>query len=76
MLLQRSNLRHHLSLWSNSDESTANFDPKFTETDLKDVAVIPGFEGSSTDAANALENGDILSEKDANGKGVAISNKR
>lgn len=57
-----------------SDESTANFDPEFTETDLKDVAVIPGFEGSSTDVAAALSNGDILSEqKDANGKGVAIN---
>ncbi|SPO20282.1 probable SCH9 - serine/threonine protein kinase involved in stress response and nutrient-sensing signaling pathway [Ustilago trichophora] len=59
-----------------SDESVANFDPEFTETDLKDVAVIPGFEGSSTDAANALSNGDILSEKDANGKGVAINKGR
>lgn len=56
-----------------SDESVANFDPEFTETDLKDVAIIPGFEGSSTDAAKALQNGDILSEKDANGKGVAIN---
>ncbi|KIS72184.1 putative serine/threonine protein kinase [Mycosarcoma maydis] len=59
-----------------SDESVANFDPEFTETDLKDVAVIPGFEGSSTDAAKALQNGDILSEQDANGKGVAISKSR
>lgn len=58
-----------------SDESVANFDPEFTETDLKDVAVIPGFEGSSTDAVDALSNGDILSEKDANGKGVAINSK-
>ncbi|KAJ1035239.1 hypothetical protein NDA18_000835 [Ustilago nuda] len=57
-----------------SDESVANFDPEFTETDLKDVAVIPGFEGSSTDAAEALNNGDILAEKE-NG-GVKISKQR
>ncbi len=59
-----------------SDESVANFDPEFTETDLKDVAVIPGFEGSSTGAAKALQNGDLLSEKDANGKGMAINKAR
>lgn len=59
-----------------SDESVANFDPEFTETDLKDVAVIPGFEGSLTEAAQALENGDILLEKDASGKGVAINKSR
>ncbi|PWZ01406.1 kinase-like protein [Testicularia cyperi] len=58
-----------------SDESTANFDPEFTETDLKDVAVIPGFEGSSVEVQSALANGDLLSEQDkaANGKGVAIN---
>ncbi|SNX81934.1 probable SCH9 - serine/threonine protein kinase involved in stress response and nutrient-sensing signaling pathway [Melanopsichium pennsylvanicum] len=56
-----------------SDESVANFDPEFTETDLKDVAVIPGFEGSNVDAADALSNGDVLGEKD--GKGMAINNK-
>ncbi|ETS63843.1 hypothetical protein PaG_02164 [Moesziomyces aphidis] len=59
-----------------SDESVANFDPEFTETDLKDVAVIPGFEGSLTEAAKALQNGDLLSEKDANGKGMAINKAR
>lgn len=52
-----------------SDESVANFDPEFTETDLKDIAVIPGFEGSSTDAAKALSNGDILKQEN---RGVKI----
>ncbi|PWN54052.1 kinase-like protein [Violaceomyces palustris] len=61
-----------------SDESVANFDPEFTETDLKDVVVIPGFEGTVSDASDSLENGGILSGAvksaagDANSKGMAI----
>ncbi len=38
--------------------------------------MIPGFEGSLTEAAKALQNGDLLSEKDANGKGMAINKAR
>lgn len=55
-----------------SDESVANFDPEFTETDLRDVAIIPGFEGAPSDAAAALENGGLLSASSKN-KGVAIN---
>lgn len=55
-----------------SDESVANFDPEFTETDLSEVAVIPGFEGE--DARAALDNGGILSvsekKKAGNGNGT------
>ncbi|PWN45581.1 kinase-like protein [Ceraceosorus guamensis] len=62
-----------------SDESVANFDPEFTETDLNEVAVIPGFEGDAGEGREALESGAILStsaqaRKDAGkqANGVAI----
>ncbi|KAN0060500.1 Serine/threonine-protein kinase [Thecaphora frezii] len=64
-----------------SDESVANFDPEFTETDLRDMAIIPGFEGSASDAASALANGVLLADGKGHasnggaGKGVAINNR-
>lgn len=51
-----------------SDESVANFDPEFTETDLKQMAFIPGFDGDVNGAEKALKNGDLLGEG-ANGDG-------
>jgi serine/threonine protein kinase len=45
-----------------SDESVANFDPEFTETDLKQMTFIPGIEGDSIKAEDALKTGGMLNE--------------
>lgn len=45
-----------------SDESVANFDPEFTETDLKQMTFIPGFDGDGEQAEEALKMGGILNE--------------
>lgn len=61
-----------------SDESVANFDPEFTETDLKQMTFIPGFEGDAEKAEEALKTGGILNEstrereaKNANGLDIS-----
>jgi protein-serine/threonine kinase len=51
-----------------SDESVANFDPEFTETDLKEMAFIPGFDGDANGAENAIKTGGILGESTNGGK--------
>lgn len=63
-----------------SDESVANFDPEFTETDLKQMTFIPGFEGDVGKAEEALKTGGILNEstrerdgKNANGLDITSS---
>jgi protein-serine/threonine kinase len=52
----------------------ANFDPEFTETDLGEVALIPGFEGNAGQAHDALEAGGILSVSAQARKDAAASN--
>ncbi|EPQ29007.1 uncharacterized protein PFL1_03297 [Pseudozyma flocculosa PF-1] len=68
-----------------SDESVANFDPEFTETDLREMTIIPGFEGNASDATSALNNGVLLADGKAGGaggggggagKGMAINSQR
>lgn len=70
-----------------SDESVANFDPEFTETDLQDVAFIPGFDGEESSGMSETVNGMNSSLIDAptigtsnnhsNGnQGVKISSKK
>lgn len=38
-----------------SDESVANFDPEFTETDLQDVAFIQGFDGQDGFSVDGMD---------------------
>lgn len=45
-----------------SDESVANFDPEFTETDLKQMTFIPGFDGNIEKAEEAIKTGGILND--------------
>lgn len=60
-----------------SDESVANFDPEFTETDLRQMAFIPGFDGDADEAVQALKSGGILNDKSADKSGaVDIGNRR
>ncbi|PWN87664.1 kinase-like protein [Acaromyces ingoldii] len=52
-----------------SDESVANFDPEFTETDLKQMAFIPGFDGDANASKAAIHNGAILNNNGSGGDG-------
>lgn len=51
-----------------SDESVANFDPEFTETDLKQMTFIPGFDGDVNGAGEKAAGG-VLSGENGNGGG-------
>lgn len=56
-----------------SDESVANFDPEFTETDLKQMTFIPGFEGDAINAEAALKTGTLLEGDAKKVNGLDIS---